>query len=203
MDASQITKMREKQQTQFINRKKCNDASTLIWMNQIQSSKYIKGITTCSGLQQTSVPTEAGCSNKDGTCSYGNGKSMAIATGSSQRYPSVFRGASGSASEIYSSDRILLQKAGRNYCSELISDPPPPITVIPPICSYDMDGRPICYYGPNGPNGPTDINPATSIVYSRNPYLPEFDKYYSMKNKPFPVIDQNQKHHVAPCCPNP
>ena len=115
MDASQITKLLQMQNTRYINRSTTVDSSTMIWRNQIQSSKYIKGVKTCSGDQNTDVPTETACSNGDGTCSYGGGgKQMTLATGSTQHYPSVFRGAAGSASEVYSSDKILLQKAGRN-----------------------------------------------------------------------------------------
>ena len=182
MDASQITKMREKQQTNYINRSKCQDASTLIWQNQIQSSKYIKGVATCTGDQQTSIPTEPVCPNGNGTFSFGGGKGMTLATGSSQMYPSVYRGAKGSASETYSSDQILLQAAGRQYCAGSSQ----PYTVLP-----------TCFCGTNGPSS---TNPTPSINDMSNPYLPTFDTYYNLKNKCFPSIDQNQKHSVAPCC---
>jgi len=186
MDASQITKLREKQQTQYINRSKPVDSSTMIWMNQIQSSKYIKGVATCTGLQQTSIPTEPVCPNGDGTFSFGgNGKQMSLATGSSQKFPSVYRGASGSASETYSSDKILLQSAGRHYCAELISDQDQ-YTILPS-----------CYT--TATNGPTTSNPQ-SVNDMTNPYLPAFDTYYASKNKCFPVIDQNKKHYVKPNC---
>jgi len=186
MDASQITKLRQKQQTQYIDRSKAVDASTMIWRNQIQSSKYIKGVATCTGLQQTSIPTEPVCPNGDGTFSFGGGgKQMSLVTGSSQKFPSVFRGASGSASETYSSDKILLQAAGRQYCAELISEKEQ-YTIVPP-CECNV-------------NGPTTTNPTPSVNDNSNPYLPQFDTYYALKNKCFPSIDQNLKHVVQPPC---
>jgi len=187
MDASQITKLRQKQNTVYQNRAQTVDSSTMIWMNQIQSSKYIAGVATCTGLQQTDVPTEAVCPNKDGTTSFGGGgKQMTLATGSTQQYPSVFRGAAGSASQIYSSDNILLQKAGRNYCAELIQ-PSDPYVVLPS-----------CYT--SNTNGPTANNPTPSVNnQDSNPYLPAFDTYYSLKHRAPPTIDQNQKHYVHRC----
>jgi len=186
MDASQITKLRQQQQTQYINRNKPVDSSTMIWRNQIQSSKYIKGIPTCTGIVQTSVPTEAVCPNGDGTFSFGGGgKQMSLATGSSQKFPSVYRGASGSASETYSSDKILLQAAGRHYCTELISEQDPYI-IVPP-CNPINTNEPV-------------LNGTATVNNMSNPYLPAFDTYYKLKNPCFPSIDQNQKHSVVPCC---
>ena len=189
MDASQITKLHQKQNTVYLNRSQTVDSSTMIWRNQIQSSKYIKGVATCTGLQQTDVPTEAICPNGNGTFSFGGGgKQMTLATGSTQQYPSVYRGASGSAAETYSSDKILLQKAGRAYCAELISDQDP-YTILP-----------TCYA--SNTNGPSESNPNPAINnQDSNPYLPPFDTYYQFKNKLItaPIPDQNQKHHVQMC----
>ena len=190
MDASQITKLRQKQNTVYTNRSQTVDSSTMIWRNQIQSSKYIKGVATCTGLQQTDVPTEAVCYNGNGTFSFGGGgKQMTLATGSTQQYSSVYRGASGSASQTYSSDKILLQKAGRAYCAELINDQDP----------YTI--TPACYT--TNTNGPSAANPSPSVNnQDSNPYLPPFDTYYQFKNKlnTLPMPDQNQKHNIAPCC---
>ena len=182
MDASQITKLLQMQNTRYLHRSQTVDSSTMIWMNQIQSSKYIKGVATCTGLQNTNVPTEAVCPNGDGTKTFGGGgKQMTLATGSTQQYPSVFRGAAGSASQVYSSDTILLQKAGRAYCAGLISDQD----------TYTI--LPTCYE--NNTNGPTEENPAVN----QNPYLPPFDPYYKFKNLAAPKEDQNQKHYVERC----
>jgi hypothetical protein len=158
-------------------------------MNQIQSSKYINGVATCTGLQNTNVPTQAVCPDGNGNCSYGGqGKQMALTTGSTQRYPSVFAGAVGSASQTYSSDAILLQKAGRHYCAELITEQDP-YTVLP-VC-YDVNT-----------NGPTKTNmmPPTNNNQT-NPYLPPFDTYYKFKNQLVtkPVRDQNLKRFVKKC----
>ena len=186
MDASQITKLREKQQTQYINRNKSVDSSTMIWRNQIQSSKYIKGTPTCTGLQQTSIPTEPVCPNGNGTFSFGGGgKEMSLATGSSQKYPSVFRGASGSASETYSSDKILLQNAGRQYCAELITGQD--LYTILPSCDCTNTNEPVS-------------NNVSTVNNKSNQYLPTFDTYYNLKNPCFPSIDKNQKHYVQKCC---
>ena len=190
MDASQITKLLQKQNTVYLNRSQTVDSSTMIWRNQIQSSKYIKGVATCTGLQQTDVPTEAICPNGNGTFSFGgSGKQMTLATGSTQQYPSVYRGASGSASETYSSDKILLQKAGRAYCAELITAQDP-YTILP-----------TCYAA--NTNGPSAANPTPAVNnQDSNPYLPPFDTYYQFKNKlnTSPIPDQNQKHKIEPCC---
>jgi len=189
MDASQITKLRQKQNTVVLNRSQTVDSSTMIWRNQIQSSKYIKGVATCTGLRETDVPTEAICPNGNGTFSFGGGgKQMTLATGSTQQYPSVYRGASGSASQTYSSDKILLQKAGRAYCAELITDQDP-YTILPS-----------CYA--SNTNGPSAANPNPSVNnQDSNPYLPPFDTHYQFKNKliTHPMPDQNQKHFVKKC----
>jgi hypothetical protein len=184
MDASQITKLREKQQVQYINRNNSVDSSTMIWRNQIQSSKYIKGTTTCTGLQQTSIPTEPVCSNGNGTFSFGGGKEMSLATGSLQKYPSVFRGASGSASETYSSDKILLQKAGNAYCAGTTAQA---LYTVLPVCDCTNTNEPV-------------FNNVSTVNNKTNQYLPSFDTYYNLKNPCFPSIDQNKKHYVQKCC---
>ena len=187
MDASKITELLQKQNTVYINRRNTVDASTMTWRNQIQSSKYIKGVTTCSGLQNTDVPTQAVCPNGDGTFSFGGrGKGTALATGSSQHFLNVYSGAAGSASEVYSSDKILLQKAGRQYCAELITDQDA-YTILPKCTTVNT-------------NGPTSDNPNPAINnQDTNPYLPPFDTHYKFKNPQPPIIDQNQKHFVQSC----
>ena len=189
MDASQITALRQKQNTVYQHRSQTVDASTQIWRNQIQSSKYIKGVATCTGLQNTNVPTEASSADAKGIAWYGGGgKQMNIMTGSSQQYPSVFRGAAGSAVNTYSSENILLQKAGRVYCSDLINDENAPYIITPS-----------CYT--TSTNGPTQDNQSPSVNNNANPYLPAFDTFYQFKNKltTGPVPDQNLKHFVQVC----
>jgi hypothetical protein len=128
MDASQITKLLQKQNTRYINRCQTVDSSTLTWKNQIESSKYIKGVKTCEGAQNCNVPTNPACPDfiqptgstqlvTNGINSFGGaGRTTAIQTGSPQQFLNVLSGASGSASEVYSSERILLQKAGKESC---------------------------------------------------------------------------------------
>lgn len=206
MDASQITKLLQKQNNRFINRCQTVDSSTLTWQNQIQSSKYIKGVKTCDGDQNTNVPTNPACSVGNGICSFGgSGRTTAIQTGSPQQFLNVLSGASGSASQIYSSESIILQKAGKESCGVPgISPAPQNSYVVLPAC-YCVDT-----------NGPTNsvslelINPSVEgnpsnlpINNQSNPYLPAFDTYYAMKNPSAqcikPIHDQNQKQFVKQC----
>ena len=208
MDASQITKLLQKQNTRYINRSQTVDSSTLTWQNQIQSSKYIKGVKTCDGAQNTNVPTNPCCADQvaingvvqnTGTYSFGGaGRTTALQTGSPQQFLSVYSGAAGSASQVYSSESILLQKAGKEYCGVPgVSPAPTNSYVVLPAC-YCVDT-----------NGPTPSNTASTISNvnplpvnnQSNPYLPPFDTYYAMKNPQcnYPVQDQNQKHFVQVC----
>jgi len=195
MDASKITQLLQKQNTTYINRNQTMDASTLIWKNQIQSSKYIKGVKTCDGSQNTNVPTQPVCSNGNGTCSYGgSGKQMTLITGSTQQYPSVFAGAAGSAAQVYSSDIITLQRAGKESCGVPGTNPAPTNSyVVLPVCSYCTNT--------NGPTSDQPVPPINNNV--TNPYLPPFDTYYKFKNPlaqiTAPIQDQNLKHFVKQC----
>ena len=209
MDSSSITRLLQKQNTRYINRAQTVDSSTLTWKNQIQSSKYIKGVATCDGEKNTNVPTQPVCSNGDGTCNYGGqGKQVSIMTGSSQKYPSVYSGASGSASQIYSSDAILLQKAGMNSCGVAGLSPAPENSyVVLPACYCANTNGPTlscsdtpCVSGNSDLTGnPNDV----PINNQSNPYLPPFDTYYRFKNPiaqcTAPIPDQNQKHFVKQC----
>lgn len=114
-------------------------------------------------------------------------------TGSSQQYPSVLAGASGSGSEIYSSERILLQQAGQNSCGVAGLSPAPENSYIQ---------LPTCYC--TDTNGPTSSDPNNLPINNQsNPYLPPFDTYYRFKNPSAlcrkPIQDQNQKHFVKQC----
>jgi len=205
MDASQITKLLQIQNTRYINRNKTEDSSTLIWKTQIQSSKYIKGVKTCEGEQNWNVPTNQCCANQEpingvvqntGTYSFGgSGRTTSIQTGTSQHVLSVLSGAAGSASEIYSSERVLLQQAGKESCGVTPATQPNYPTnsyVILPAC-YCIDT-----------NGPTaDSSLPLPVNNQSNPYLPPFDTYYKFKNPSAlntgPIQDQNQKHFVKEC----
>lgn len=208
MDSSSITKLLQKQNTRYINRAQTVDSSTLTWKNQIQSSKYIKGVATCDGEKNTDVPTQPACSNGDGTCNYGGqGKQTSLMTGSSQKYPSVYSGASGSASQVYSSDSILLQKAGMNSCAVPGLSPAPENSyVVLPACYCANTNGPTlscsdtpCVSGNSDLTGnPNDV----PINNQSNPYLPPFDTYYRFKNpiaQCTSIPDQNQKHFVKQC----
>jgi hypothetical protein len=198
MDASQITKLLQIQNTRYINRNKTEDSSTLIWKNQIQSSKYIKGVKTCEGEQNVNVPTNP-CSTDNqntGINSFGgSGRTTSLQTGSSQKFLSVLSGASGSAAEVYSSERILLQQAGKESCGVTPATQPDYKTnsyiVLPPCYCVDT----------NGPTG--DSSTTLPVNNQSNPYLPPFDTYYRFKNPSAlntgPIQDQNQKHFVKEC----
>jgi len=211
MDASKITQLLQKQNTRYINRAQTVDSSTLTWKNQIQSSTYIKGVPTCRGETNTNNPAQPcnypGCSPVNGINAYGGqGKQTNLMTGSSQQYPNVLSGASGSASQVYSSDIIMLQKAGRNSCSVPGTSP-----ALPEVPQNAYVVLPTCYCA--NTNGPTDNYVSTTynstiqnpypvpINNQSNPYLPAFDTYYAMKNPTcnYPTPDQNQKHFVQQC----
>jgi len=176
MDASKITELLQKQNTTYINRSKSVDSSTLTWKNQIQSSKYIKGVATCDG--EWNVPTNPACS--DGSiCSFGGaGRTTSIQTGSTKQYLSVYSGASGSS--VYSSESILLQKAGRESCANTDKG-----YVILPKCDCTDT---------NGPN-----NTTIPVNNQSNEYLPPFDTYYALKTSCVPIKDQNTQHFVKEC----
>ena len=204
MDASQITKLLQKQNTRYINRNKTEDYSTLIWKNQIQSSKYIKGVKTCEGEQNLNVPTNPcsadnkvinGIVQNTGTYSFGgSGRTTSIQNGTTQKFLSVLSGSTGSASEVYSSERILLQQAGKESCG--VTSPTEPNY---PTNSFVV--LPSCYC--SNTNGPTTDSPLVPINNQSNPYLPQFDTYYKFKNpsalNTSPIQDQNQKHFVNNC----
>lgn len=214
MDASQITKLLQIQNNRYINRCQTVDSSTLIWKNTIQSSKYIKGVKTCDGQQNCGVPTNPNCSEGNGICAFGGaGRTTSIQTGSPQKFLNVLAGASGSAAEVYSSERITLQRAGNESCGVAGTNPAPQnsYVVLPggnPLTSNAQLQNPSCSYLCTNTNGPTLQNPevgqpGTNFVNNQsNPYLPPFDTYYKFKNpeaqcKNCP--DQNQKHFVKEC----
>lgn len=215
MDASKITQLLQKQNTRYISRCQTVDSSTLTWKNKIQSSTYIKGVKTCNGEQNCNVPTNPGCpdniidnSSSTGICSFGGtGRTTAIQTGSPQQFLSVLSGAAGSASQVYSSESILLQQAGKESCIAASSSAPQNYCIELPSC-YCIDT--------NGPTNSTSSeldNPTVlgnpyniPINNQTNPYLPPFDTYYAMKNPQcnFPIQDQNLKHYLKKCnqCPD-
>jgi hypothetical protein len=216
MDASKITQLLQKQNTRYINRNQTTDASTLIWKNQIQSSKYIKGVKTCDGAQNTNVPTNPGCPDQivpngqvlnTGINSFGGaGRTTAIQSGSPQQFLSVYSGAAGSASQVYSSESILLQQAGKEFCGVSSTTTPAPentYVVLPPCYCVNTNGptteASAQLSNPTVPGNPSNL----PINNQSNPYLPAFDTYYKFKNPGaqciYPVQDQNQQHFVKQC----
>jgi hypothetical protein len=222
MDASQITKLLQIQNTRYINRNQTVDSSTLTWKNQIQSSKYIKGVKTCDGQQNCNVPTNPCCSERvlvngelqnTGINSFGgSGRTTSIQSGSSQQFLNVLSGASGSASQVYSSENITLQIAGKESCGVTSSTQAPypdnSYIVLPggsPAGSNAQLQNPSCSYLCKNTNGPIDGS-TVPVNNNLNPYLPQFDTYYKFKNPQcnYRIQDQNQKHFVKKCnqCPD-
>jgi hypothetical protein len=218
MDASQITKLLQIQNTRYINRNQTVDSSTLTWKNQIQSSKYIKGVPTCDGQQNCNVPTNPCCADQvlvngqlqnTGINAFGgSGRTTAIQTGSPQQFLNVLAGSSGSGGQIYSSESITLQKAGKESCGVTSSTAPiypaNSYVVLPggsPAGSNAELQNPSCSYLCTNTNGP--VNGSTPPINNNlNPYLPAFDTYYALKNPSAQCIncpDQNQKHFVKQC----
>jgi hypothetical protein len=222
MDASQITKLLQIQNTRYINRNQTVDSSTLTWKNQIQSSKYIKGVKTCDGQQNCNVPTNPCCPDRvlvngelqnTGINSFGgSGRTTAIQTGSPQQFLNVLAGSSGSGGQIYSSETITLQKAGKESCGVTSSTQPDypanSYIVLPggsPAGSNAQLQNPSCSYLCTNTNGPVN-GQDVPINNNLNPYLPAFDTYYKFKNPSAQCRncpDQNQKHFLLKCnqCP--
>jgi hypothetical protein len=240
MDASQITKLNQIQNTRYINRNKTIDSSTLTWKNLIQSATYISGVPTCTVpfVSSCNIPTNSCCADQisvngnltnTGVYSFGgSGRTTAIQNGSPQQFLNVLAGASGSFSQVYSSENIVLQAAGRNACGT--TSPTQPnypdnaYVVLPggnPNTSNAELLNPSCNYlclNTNGPttNTTTGLNnpsvPGNSTITGNpndlainnqsNPYLPPFDTYYRFKNASAQCKncpDQNQKHFVQEC----
>lgn len=227
MDASQITKLLQLQNTRYINRNQTVDSSTLTWKNQIQSSKYIKGTPTCgynsngTAVVNCNVPTNPCCADQvlvngqlqnAGTYSFGgSGRTTALQNGSPQHFLNVLSGAAGSAAQVYSSESITLQRAGKESCGVTSSTEPNypanSYVVLPggdPAGSNAQLQNPSCSYLCTNTNGPVN-GQDVPVNNNLNPYLPQFDTYYAMKNQVCNqrVQDQNQKHFVTKCnqCP--
>jgi hypothetical protein len=193
MDASQITKLKQLQSKRYINRNACVDASTLIWQNQIRSSKYIQGVAKCDGsVDQNAITNSASSDKLSGIRSFGgSGKSTTLMTGSTQQYPNVLAGARGSASQVYSVEHITLQRAGKQACAiPGTTTDPQNMSVILPTSDY-------LYTNTNGPC--TANNNSAPVNNMENPYLPAFDTYYKFKNPPSSTQssqDKNLQHFV-------
>jgi hypothetical protein len=190
MDASKITELMQKQSNRYINRAKTVDSSTLTWQNQIQSSKYIPRTPTCSTTiaaanTDCNAPTLAACSNNDGTCNFGGqGRNTTLMTGSPKQYLNSLYSSKGSGGFEYTSDNIMLQKAGKQACAV------PGLSPAPENSYVTID---TCYC--TNTNAPSVENPA---IVNTNPYLPRFDQYYALKNKTCgPCVEGH--HFVRKC----
>ncbi len=188
MDASTITKLLQKQNTRYINRCQTVDASLQTYRNQLSQSKYVRGTPDCQQLTNPFAPENGCCPGPNGINAYGgNGRSVTVLTGSPQQVPNPLAGAAGSDAFVYSSDNIMFQRAGKQQCGVPGTNPAPENSyVVLPAC---------CNLYSNTNYDPTVVN------NNNNPYLPQVDTYYSMKNPTcnYPIQDQNQKHFVKQC----
>lgn len=185
MEASQITKLLQKQNTRTVHRSQTVDSSTLTWKQQIKSSTYVRGLHTTTPSGCCSTLDEGGIWHYERG---GQGRHIVLQTGSSQHVLSPLAPATGSASHIYSSDQLLLQKAGKHACAIQTEMGVNPVALELPACFCENTNVP--------QENQTQPNPQT------NPYLPPFDTYRRFKQPCDPVQDQNQKHFVSPCCAN-
>jgi len=189
MDASTITKLLQKQNTRYINRCQTVDASLQTYRNQIAQSKYVKRTPDCQQELNCFNNVSPGCPGPNGINAYGgDGRSTTLITGSPQQYPNPLGSASGSDGTVYSSDNIMFQRAGKQQCGVPGTSPAPENSyVVLPVCCDTI------YSNTNYSN--------TIINNNNNPYLPQVDTYYAMKNPTcnYPVQDQNQKHFVKQC----
>lgn len=190
MDASKITELLQKQNTRYINRCQTVDCSLQTYRNQIAQSKYVKGVPDCNNESNRLNPEAICCpgSESNGINAYGGvGRSTTLVTGSPQQFPNPLASAAGSDAFQYTSENIMLQKAGKQQCGVPGTSPAPTNSyVVLPICP-DISSN-------------TNYSP-TIINNNNNPYLPQVDTYYALKNPTcnFRVQDQNQKHYVKQC----
>lgn len=113
MDASKIIELRAKQANRYINRAKTVDASTLIWQKQIMSSRFIASTVPQSVDPNSPYSQVVNCT----TCSAES--QIAIQSNSvgqtAPLYPNPRLG-TGSASVVYTTDKITFQRAGNAQC---------------------------------------------------------------------------------------
>lgn len=157
MDASKITELRQKQANRYINRAPtCQDSSTLTYQQQIKSSKYIASYTPEN-------PNHF-LTNYCNTC--GPNSRIAISNNStipqlpSPLTPSPLGRAAGSGTTVYSSDKVMLQRAGITQCCSAPVD-------IPNVGNFQYITLPRCDCEPNSPENP-NLNPYLPIP---QPYL--------------------------------
>jgi hypothetical protein len=195
MDASQITKLLQKQHNRHIQRPQTVDASTLTWKKQLLSSTQVRSVhetnatlvPCCPDPSPEDLATFLPVSTPPPQAYGGQGKQTTLTTGSTMQFPNVFSSATGSASHVYSADRLLLQRAGKHACAIESSLP----------CSTPID-LPACFCRTT--NVPTEEQVAAGTPNPQtNPYLPPFDTYYRFKHSCDPIQDKNQKHHVPTC----
>lgn len=197
MDASQITKLLQKQHTRHIQRPQTVDASTLTWKKQLHSSTYVRGIhepaatlvPCCPDPSPEDLASLLPISLPPPQAYGGQGKQTTLTTGSTMQFPNVFASATGSASQVYSSEQLLLQRAGKHACA---------IQQDMPLSSPSSVELPACFC--QNTNVPTTEQLVAGTPNPQsNPYLPPFDTYYRFKHGCDPSKDQNQKHHVTTC----
>lgn len=164
MDASKITELRQKQANRYINRAKTVDSSTLTWQNQIQSSTFIPSLVpTAPNYNQVNSCQNCSAESKIALSSNSVG---AIA----MKYPNPTLG-SGSATNVYSSQKVAYYNAGKAQCGNL------PLNIVTPQYTATTSQYiilPDCYCsnsnaGPFSATNPIAMEPP---VGGYNLYLP-------------------------------
>lgn len=109
MDASKITELRMKQANRYVNRAACVDSSTLTWQNQIRSSTFIPSLV--AGSPAYNQPNQCQNCSAESKIALSSNSVGAVAA----LYPNPMRG-SGSATTVYSSDKVTYYNAGQAAC---------------------------------------------------------------------------------------
>ena len=194
MDASMITRMRQKQSNIFINRAQTVDSSTLTWNNMIQASKYVAtqapvtnmaGCTTCGGMSQISTGT-AGV----GPEAFLIPGQKTLTLSPPPVRPSPLFNNKGSGSFVYSSECITLSRAGYATCGVATVNQQQYITLPKCFCSTDI-------FYQDGNTSQLIVPPGADVSGSwLNPYLPIPQPYLVTPMYSSGIVAQGD---TAPC----
>lgn len=164
MDASKITELRMKQANRYINRAQCVDSSTLTWQQQIKSSTFIPSLVPgAPNYSQVNACGNCSAESKIALSSNSVGQVAAL-------YPNPRLG-SGSATTVYTSDKVTYYRAGQAACCEA------PLNIVTPqytASSSQYIVLPACDCNDSnvGPVDPTNPDAMLPPPGGYNLYLP-------------------------------
>jgi len=142
-----------KQANRYVNRAACVDSSTLTWQNQIRSSTFIPSLVPgAPNYNQPNACQNCSAESKIALSSNSVGAVAAL-------YPNPMRG-SGSATTVYTSDKVTYHRAGQAQCAQ------PPLNIVTDqytAASSQYIIKPACFCSD------TNIGP---LPEGYNPYLP-------------------------------